>query len=419
MTGYELIFIIGILMLLGYLMGRFFKKVHLPEIFGIIMTGVIIEIVLKYILHQEGFLHLLLHNLRIVISIALGLEAFSIGSEFTHEEKNPEGFIKNLIFLQAIFITIFTLLGIFIFSFIDKTNGLHIKQGLLIGSLIGATAPIAVLELFYNFKKDKKLTRGLNKMVSSDNASGIIYFLIIYAISRQPSSINISDTANSLIGLGMEIALGTVVGLILVLLNKFVIRPMFHKQHKDIAYVFIILSVLLMAITGSVLLSESARLENFYISEFVVAFIAGAIFGNIIKVDENHHQVHVIHNFIPPLLTVFFVIVGMELDFTQLASPLGLFVVLFIIALILLKSLFGYLYLNRIGIKEEFKEYLSFGVITKSSFEVYLAHLAMISSKSDMLFIVILISLVLFETLEPILLSKTKLNQLENLQPSF
>lgn len=419
MTSYELIFIIGVLMLLGYLMGGLFKKIHLPEIFGIIMTGVIIEVVLKYILKQEGFLHLLLHNLHIVISIALGLEAFSIGSEFTHEEKNPPGFFKNLILLQSIFIVVFTLLGILVFSFIDQTNGLHIKQGILIGALVGATAPIAVLELFFNFKKDKKLSRGLNKMVSSDNATGIIYFLIIYAIASQPSYINMSNSINSIIGLGMEVALGAVVGIVLVLLNKYIIRPMKHKQHKDIAYVFIILSVLLMAITGSVVLSESSRLENFYISEFIVAFIAGAVFGNMIKVDENHHQVHIIHNFIPPLLTVFFVIVGMELDFTQLASPLGLFVIIFIVSLVLLKSLFGYLYLNKLGIKEEFKEYLSFGVITKSSFEVYLAHLAMISSKSDMIFIVILISLVIFETLEPVLLSKTKLNQLESLQTSF
>lgn len=386
-------------------MGNLFLKLKLPEIAGIVTTGVLIEIIILYILKDRSILESVLGSLHVLVSVALGIEAFSIGSEMSVEEKHEKCSKSKILILQVIFINVFTLLGLLIMK--------DVRFSLLIGAIVGATAPVAIYELTFNYSKDKKLTRGLNKMISFDNIVGIVYFFVIFAIVGQQGKISLTGSMQALLGIILEITFGALVGVILFLINKFVIRKVVNDEARNIEYVFFILSILLMSIMGSYLLANTGPFKSFFMSEFVVTFVAGIVFGNLIGPKDNHRQIHVIHNFVPPLLTVFFVYVGLELDFTKVNGNLGIFIVVFIVILVLMKMLYGYYSLKQFGINEKFRSYSPYGVITKSSFEIYLAHLAMVITHDSAIFVVIIISLVIFEALEPILLSHSKINQLE------
>lgn len=404
LTSVELIFILGAMMLFGHIVGALFRKINLPDLVGIIFAGVIIKFVLNTILKMEDFTHQLISSFVIVISIALGLEAFSIGSEMVNEEDKPKLKFGKLVALQAAFVIVFTLLGLLIMK--------DVKFAILIGAITAATAPIALIELFDTYDKSKRITRGLSRMISFDNIIAIAYFFIVFSITNQPGNITLIDTIDALLGLVITIIIGSLVGFILYLVNRHIISKLNSIQKRDNAYIFFVISIVVMLITGYMLLGETQLFEKYYISQYVVTFVAGTVFGNLIPREDNHHQVEVIHNFIPPLLTVFFVIVGMELDFSSLFGRPGIFLIVYIVAMIILKTIFSYIEFKKYGKQISLSSFTPFAVITKSSFEVYLAHLAMISLDEGNIFTIILISILLFETLEPHLITKSKINKM-------
>lgn len=401
-----LILIMGLMLLGGYLFSLLFKLIKFPPLIGTIFFGIVVKIIIFYVLKEHQFFEEILSSLSIIISLALGIEAFAVGGTLLKTAEKQEKELVKLTILQVIFISIFTITSYLIIK--------DIRFSLLLGAFVGATAPIAVLELANKYQEDKKYQRTLKRMISFDNTIALVYFFIIFAIT-QPSTITWQNSLSSLLGLLIAIAFGAVLGFVLVLINKYFIKKIKSEHNKNVAYVSIIISLLLIAITGSLLLSNHESFDSYFISEFVVTFVAGIIFGNLIDKESNDRQEHLIHDFSTPLLTIFFVNVGMELDFTVLVGKIGILLVVYFALIVVLKMFVGYFLVRKATDNHTVKHSIPFSSITLSGFEIYLAHLAMIAINNDSIFVIIVLSILVFETLEPVLIKKFANNEISQL----
>lgn len=405
LANYEIIFIMAGMLIAGHFMGLLFKKIRMPQIIGTIFAGVLIKILIVTIFKQEILFEELMESLGIIISIALGIEAFLVGTFFAilNEKEEPLK-VKKIYTLQLIFITTFTLLGLLF---------LHsVKYALLIGAIVGATVPIAVVQATNSVITKKRISSSLNKIVSFENFFGVLYFFIIYAIVRpvsslEPDLITIKSGLEAFAGLSLAIIIGLAIGALIGLFNNKVLKD------NDNKFIFN-LGLIILTITGVLMLTNISFFDKFFISEYVVTFSAGIIFAKITGVENTVKQNHNVHGFIAPLSIIFFVLVGMDINLNMFTPKFILFISVYIVLMFGFKLLLSYHILRRNGIDEKIVNYLQFGAITKSSFEIYLAHLAMIATDSEAVFLVVIISILIFETIEPLLIKKSNIKYLEN-----
>ena len=74
----NVIFSVGILLIVGYIFGKIAEKVYLPTITGYIIAGLILSDSVTGIIHIK-----MAGSLRTITEVALGLIALTIGKEFS------------------------------------------------------------------------------------------------------------------------------------------------------------------------------------------------------------------------------------------------------------------------------------------------------------------------------------------------
>ena len=137
-SGANLIFLIGTILLLGALGGRLFQKLKIPQVVGYIVIGIIIG--------QSGFQVLsanVISALEPVSSIALALIGFLIGGELKISVLKKYGKqFTGILFFEAIvpfFVVSIVVTAVsFLFTKDIKTS---ISIGLILGSISSETAP--------------------------------------------------------------------------------------------------------------------------------------------------------------------------------------------------------------------------------------------------------------------------------------
>ncbi|MFQ5560580.1 MAG: cation:proton antiporter, partial [Nitrospinota bacterium] len=137
-------FVLGILILTGFLTGKIFQSIRLPAITGYLITGVLLgpffleeAFSIKGIITREN-----ISALNLINNIALGLIAFTAGGElnFSRLKNNIGCFFKlSLYQLFIIFLGVSAATGLLL-SFFTLTRDLSINQILVFSIVAGSTA---------------------------------------------------------------------------------------------------------------------------------------------------------------------------------------------------------------------------------------------------------------------------------------
>lgn len=411
--GFKLIMTLGVMILLGHLMGKAFNKIKMPEVTGYIVTGILLNIIItlfeKHIMKVENpvIVTNVVGSFQVVVVIALSFVSFMIGTQISkYKVKKFRKTFLPVVTLQLIFVIGFTT---FAFMLIED-----VRFALLIGAISAATAPAAIIEITGKYKTKGALTDVLSSIVAIDNIVGITYFFIVLGFVQQTSgSIALLPSIEYLIGAGAAIVIGVVAGFILVLFDKYLFTRISDHDETQHSYLVVMVGMILITALGAYIVSESSLFEKYHVSPFITTLIAGIVFTNFIDQASNEEQSHVMHQFLPPLLTSFFVIAGMELDITKLFHVTGLFALVYVVTHAAGKFLGAYLG-TRVNekVKPKVKKHLPFAVLTQGGFEIYLAGIASktlaslgIITKVD-IFLVVLTSVLIFELFAPLLLTK-------------
>ena len=300
---------VSIALLAGLLMTRLFKPFKLPDVTAYLIAGVLIGPYCVGALGVDGFGFSSMHAveaLGLVADVALGFIAFSIGSEFRLEELKKTGkqaFIIGIV--QALVATLFVdlaLLGVH-YMMPDK---LSLPQLLVLGAIATATAPAATLMVVRQYKAEGPLTKLLLPIVALDDAVGLIVFAVSFGIAKalvSGSADLISIIVNPLLEIVASLALGALMGWILTQFEK-MFNSNTNRLNMTIALVF---------------LSASLSMMDFHVGPFHISFssllvcmMLGTIFCNICPLSEDIMERS--DKWSSPMLALFFVISGAELQ---------------------------------------------------------------------------------------------------------
>lgn len=306
---------VSVALLAGLLMTRLFKPFKLPDVTAYLIAGVLIGPYCVGALGIGGFGFSSMEAveaLGLVSKVALGFIAFSIGSEFRLEELKKTGkqaFVIGIVqALVACLLVDLALLGVH-FMMPDK---LSIPQLLVLGAIATATAPAATLMVVRQYKADGPLTKLLLPIVALDDAVGLVVFAVSFGVAKTLLSGQvdlISIIVNPLMEIICSLALGAIMGWVLTQLEK-----MFHSNtnrlNMTIAFVFLTVALSMIDFhIGPVHISFSSLL---------VCMMLGTIFCNICPLSEDLMERS--DKWTSPLLALFFVISGAELELSVFAD---------------------------------------------------------------------------------------------------
>ena len=318
-----LLLIAGIL-LTGLIFGKLARLVKMPNVTGYLVGGVVLVLIFK-LCNIYPFFEKYKPGLELIPTVALSFIAFSIGSEFEFSYFKAVG-VKPIVIaiLEAAGATICVLAGLLIVHFI-RPDLVSVPVALMLSAIASATAPAATIMVIKQYKAKGEVTKNLLSVVAIDDAVALILFGIMFAISNTltSSSSNIVwAISKPLLEIIASLGLGFIAGVIITLLLKW-----FTGRGNRLCVVIVFLFV----ITGvSVLITDVLKLD-FSISTLLACMMAGAVFTNTNSEEKVTTVIELTDRFTPPLLIMFFVISGADLELSSILN-VGIIGVVYIIA---------------------------------------------------------------------------------------
>jgi len=299
---------LSIALLSGLLLSRVAKKVGLPAVTAYLVAGVLIG---PYLLGQFGigFDHEANspEKYKILCDLALGFIAFAIGNEFRLEQLKKIGKKATIVgIFQALVTTVVVDAGLIGLSFILPEGCLPLPAAIILGAVATATAPAATLMVVRQYKAKGPVTDILLPVVALDDAVGLVIFAISFGVA---GAINtgtvdvISMILNPLIEVVLSLVLGTVMGYLFSFTERF-----FFSRSKRMA---VSVTFVMLTVAISSLKFEIGHVHIGF-SSLLACMMLGTIFCNIC--DFSEELMERADRWTAPLLILFFVISGAELN---------------------------------------------------------------------------------------------------------
>lgn len=341
---------LALAMIVGLLLTRVVKLVHLPNVTGYLIAGLLIGPYVLNVFPTDA-----LEAVGSISTVALGFIAFSIGNEFRFSHLKQIG--KNAIiicFCQALMACLL----------VDVTlllAGFDTPLCLVLGAIATATAPAATLMVVRQYKAKGPITKTLLPVVAIDDAIGLIVFAVSLAIAQSLSSGQEITVMNTVVEPLLEIVLSLAIGIVIGFLVSLATR--FFKSRAN----------RLCICVASVFLGV-ALAEQFGLSSLLLCMCIGAGFVN------THKQAEPIldgaDRWTPPLFMLFFVISGAELDLAVLPT-VGLLGVLYLVARSLGKYFGTYFGALAVRADKNIRNYLGAALLPQAGVAIGMAQIVM------------------------------------------
>lgn len=305
---------LSVALLAGLLLSRLAKKVQLPAVTAYLVAGVLIG---PFVLGRIGIPGIgitgeQIEGFGLISDLALGFIAFSMGSEFRISQLKRIG--KQATFVgvfQALFTTVIVDAALIILHLIipDKFS---LQSAIVLGAVATATAPAATLMVVKQYKAKGPVTDILLPVVALDDAVGLVVFAVSFGIARSlgTGTVNVTSVIlEPVLEVILSLFLGFVMGLLFTLCEKY-----FHSRSKRMA-----VSVTFVMMTVAIS-SMSFEIGSVHIgfSSLLACMMLGTVFCNICEVSEE--LMERADRWTTPVLILFFVISGAELELSVFAD---------------------------------------------------------------------------------------------------
>lgn len=363
------------MLLSGFIVTRITKMLKLPNVSGLIIAGMLIGPFGLNIIPFD-----IINNMSFVGDIALAYIAFDV-SRFLKKEAFKESGLKVIVItvMESLMAGALVALSMhFIFSF-------DWNLSLLLGTVAMATAPASTMMTINQYKASGKFVNVLIQVITLDDVVCLMAFSVVTAFiigtTNEGSSVAliIMPILYNIISLVIGFALGIILGKLLT--------PNRSDDNR-------------LILTVGLLLGLSGLCSIFDISPLLACMAFGATYINTTQDEELYAQMH---NFTPPILSLFFVISGIKLDISSLYE-LGIVGVAYFIIRIVGKYIGAYIGSRAIGLSEKIYNYLGLAIIPQAGVSIGLAFLGqrlLPSSVGNRMLTVILASSVLYELIGP------------------
>ena len=327
----QMLLSLSIALFAGLMLSRLAKLVQLPAVTAYLVAGILVG---PYLLGQVFMPNAQLHlgftaedfdHYKLLSDVALGFIAFAIGNEFRLATLKKTGKQATVIgIVQAVATTLLVDAALIGFHYL-MPDILPLPAAIVLGAVASATAPAATLMVVRQYKAKGPLTDILLPIVALDDAVGLVLFAISFGIAK--ALINgqvdlLGVVLEPILEVVLSLALGALMGFLFHFCERF-----FHSNSKRMAMsvTFVLLTVALSMIQFTVGGVHVA------FSSLLVCMMMGTVFCNVC--DFSEELMERVEKWSTPLLVLFFVISGAELELSVFRNPwvvlLGVVYILF------------------------------------------------------------------------------------------
>lgn len=376
---------IAIILFVGFLVTRITKLLKLPNVTAYILAGVILG---PWALGALS--PVVVGHMSFISDFALSIIAFGVGRYFKIADIKATGKKSLVIAVMESFLAGVVVTLVVGFAFPDKGW----TFALLLGSIATATAPASTMMTIRQYGAKGNFVNVLLQVVSLDDATCLIFYTLAITIinitngggNATPLSI-LLPIAWNLLFIGVGVLFGWIHSLLM-------------NSRRSMDNRLILTVAMLLTICGV------CSLPFINISPLMACMVFGASYVNFRDDQELFKQVD---SFAPPIMTIFFVISGYSMDFSQFAI-VGLIGVIYFFTRIVGKYAGAYLGCKMVKTDKATAVNLGFALVPQAGVAIGLAVLGqrmlVASGNADLgneFFAIIICSSVLYEMVGPAL----------------
>jgi Kef-type K+ transport system membrane component KefB len=320
-TG-EILLGISIALIAGLISNRLIKLINLPNVTGYLLVGILLGPYFFSLFNNNitGVIsEEMVESFGIIVDIALGFIAFSIGSEFKLKsiKKLGKGII-TITLIQAFAALLFVDIALSILCLCTGSFEDNLPMILTLGAVATATAPAATLMVIKQYKAKGPVTDTLLPVVAFDDAVGLILFSISFSIAqvfaKQQAGIGGAEIniINILLLPILEIVVSLVIGAILGILLTVAMK--FFKSRANRLICMIAATFLAVAMCDMF-----GVWFGFELSSLLTCMMVGAVFCNTRK--DAIAIFEGVDRWTPAIFMLFFILSGAELNFNLITLP--------------------------------------------------------------------------------------------------
>lgn len=372
----EALLVLSIILFAGFIMTRLTNTLNLPKVSGYILAGILIgpcclDFIPQHMIESMGF----------VSDLALAFIAFGVGKFFKKEVLMKTG-------KKIIVITISEALaaGVLVTVILKFAFRLDWDFALILGAIATATAPASTMMTINQYKAKGEFVNTLLQIVALDDVVCLLAFSIVAAIANGKASgaLSFNDILIPILLNLFAICLGFFCG-------YFLSRLLIPARSRD--------NRLILAI--AMLLGLSGICAAADISPLLSCMVFGAAYINLTRDKKLFRQ---INNFTPPVMSIFFIVSGMNLDVMALKT-VGVIGVAYFVIRIIGKYLGTYFSCMVMGTSREIRKYMGLALIPQAGVAIGLAFLGqrlLPPETGNLMLTIILSSSVLYEMVGPV-----------------
>ncbi len=307
----NLVLLFGLIILGGAFGARLFQRLHIPQVVGCIIVGVLLGDCFELITPHT------IEALKPFTMFALGVIGFMIGSELRGDVFKKYGkqfFI--ILFSQGMGAFLLAGVGTSVIAWLITRN-LYIStaMGLVLGAIASATAPAATVNVLWEYKTRGPLTAATLAIVALDDALALLLYRGAATGADALMGTGHGSVLTTVLVLFGEIIgailLGFLAGVLLYYLLKFV-----RSDDKILEFS---ISCLLLVVGISMIPK---------IDPILPAMILGITVANLMP-RRSKGTFKLVRKFSPPVYISFFVLAGAHMRFDRLAPWIVVMIVVF------------------------------------------------------------------------------------------
>lgn len=290
------LFAIGIMLLLGYLLGRGAERIGLPDISGFIVAGLLMSRHVSGVISAEAAVELL-----VISEVALGLICFTIGAELQLSKLRRVGRRVGWITGGQIGVTFVAVLAA------TRAVGVDLPHALVLAAIAGTTSPAATVVIVHSLRARGNYVDYLFGTVALGDAAAIVLFSVLLAFVPAMLGIGAAVTVvTAVLGALLDIVLSVLLGVVAGLIIHAIVR---HQESN---------SETLIVTLGLVLLGTAVA-TAFRLSPLMLSMAAGTTVANLSL--RNSRIFRAVEPLTPPVYALFFVTAGTKLQPSLFVEP--------------------------------------------------------------------------------------------------
>lgn len=303
--AFPTLFYLAVILLSGLVMGRLVKLLHLPNVTGYLLAGLLLGP------SVFGFLpEIFVSELELVSEVALAMIALTVGAEFKFSYLKKVG-IRPVVIAICEALAAMLVVGVVLYAL-----GFGIEVALLLGAIASATAPAATIMVVKQYKAKGPVTETLLSVVALDDAVALIAFGFALAMVNTLQHPGQSSMLIAIAKPFLEVIGSVVVGFLLGLV--FIIPLKYFKKSGN--RLIILLGFAFLGTSLATMLGLSSLLLCMCMGSAIINFCP-----------DGNEILDIADSITPPIFLMFFVVSGAELNLAILPQ-IGVIGVAYILA---------------------------------------------------------------------------------------